>query len=236
MEKYSDQWTILIVGFIVPIVASTLWTFGFIIMLNQRLNIEILKEKEKIQLLAEQLEAERNMAQLNSITDSLTGLANRRFFDEAMRTEFFRLKRSGAVLSLIMLDVDYFKKFNDTYGHLVGDACLKKIGNILKNVAGRSYDIAVRYGGEEFVLILPATEETGARKLAERISDEVNALAIPHSGSDVSKHVTVSIGVVSVSTAETETPEEVMSLVDEAMYFAKNGGRNRIEVTNKLGV
>ena len=156
--------------------------------------------------------------------------------NEALQTEFFRLKRSGAVLSLIMLDVDYFKKFNDTYGHLAGDACLQKIGNILKNVAVRASDTAVRYGGEEFVLILPETEESGARALAERISNEVKALTIPHSGSDVLKYVTVSIGVASVSTAEIETPEQVMSLVDEAMYFAKNGGRNRIEVTNRRGV
>ena len=230
MQTYSDQWTILIIGFIVPIIASTLWTYGFIIMLNQRLNIENFQEKEKIQQLVEELETERNIAQLNSITDSLTGLANRRYFDDVLRKEFYRSKRSGAVLSLIMLDVDYFKKFNDTYGHPAGDDCLRKIGNILQNTTNRVPDIAFRYGGEEFVMILPETEEEGAKILAEQIVQAVQVLAIPHSESDVSQYVTVSIGIVSVSAADSESPERVISLVDEAMYFAKNGGRNRIEV------
>ena len=229
MHTYSDQATVLIVGFIIPIVASTLWTFGFIIMLNQRLDMENRKEKEQIKLLVGQLEVERNLAQLNSITDSLTGLANRRYFDETLKTEFLRLKRSGATLSLIMLDVDYFKKFNDTYGHLAGDDCLRQIGNILKMIVGRAPDIVARFGGEEFVLILPETGKNGAKSLAERIINEIKILAIPHSESDVSDHVTVSIGIASVSTAELESPDQVVTLVDEAMYRAKKSGRNRIE-------
>ena len=232
MKTYSDQGVIFIVAFIVPIIASTLWTYGFIIMLNQRLNYENLKEKEKIQQLVQQLEKERNTAQLNSLTDSLTGLANRRCFDEALRTEFFRLKRSGSTLSLIMLDVDYFKKFNDTYGHLAGDDCLRRIGNILKTIVGRAPDIAARYGGEEFIVILPETEKNGAISLAERIREDVQALAIPHSESDVSEYVTVSMAVLSVSTIGLTSPEQVVTMVDEALYRAKKGGRDRIEVAN----
>lgn len=234
LETYSDQATILILGFIVPIITSTLWTYGFIIMLNQRLNYENLKEKEITKQLVQQLERERNMAQLNSITDSLTGLANRRYFDEALRTEFFRLKRSGASLSLIMLDVDYFKKFNDTYGHLAGDDCLRRIGNVLNTIVGRVPDIAARFGGEEFILILPETEKNGARALAEQIIKDVKTLAIIHSESDVSEYVTVSIGAVSVSIVGLTSPEQVVALVDKALYCAKKRGRNRIEVANDV--
>lgn len=186
-----------------------------------------LAEQQILDLL-QQLEIERNTAQLNSITDSLTGLANRRYFDEALRTEFYRLKRSGSTLSLIMLDVDHFKKFNDSYGHLAGDNCLRQIGNILSTTVGRASDIVARYGGEEFVVILPETEDIGAKVLAERIRKAVEALAIPHSASNTAEYVTVSLGVVTVYTTNFASPEQVLTLADEALYCAKNGGRNRI--------
>lgn len=194
--------------------------------------------EQKIQELVQQLEIKKNIAQLNSITDSLTGLANRRYFDEALRTEFFRLKRSGSTLSLIMLDVDYFKKFNDSYGHLAGDDCLRQIGTTLKTIVGRAPDIVARYGGEEFVVILPETEDNGAVALAERIRKAVEALAIPNSASDTAEYVTVSLGVVTVYTTRLASPEQVVALADEALYCAKKGGRNRIAVATdnaKLG-
>lgn len=187
--------------------------------------------EHQIQGLVQQLEKERNAAQLNSITDSLTGIANRRYFDEALKAEFFRLKRSGAILSLIMLDVDHFKKFNDRYGHLAGDNCLRQIGTILKKVVGRAPDIVARYGGEEFVLVLPETKEEGAEALAEKIRQEVEALALPHDSSEVSKWVTVSLGVVTVYTTSLESPEEVVEMADQAMYTAKQTGRNRVVVS-----
>jgi len=186
--------------------------------------------EQKIKELVQQLEIEKNIAQHNSITDSLTGLANRRYFDEALRTEFSRSKRSGSTLSLIMLDVDYFKKFNDSYGHLAGDDCLRQIGTTLKAIVARAPDIVARYGGEEFVVILPETVAPGAEALAERIREAIEALAIPHSASDTSDFVTVSLGVVTVYTTSLESPEQVVALADEAMYCAKNGGRNRIAV------
>lgn len=188
--------------------------------------------EQKIQQLVHQLEIERNIAQINSITDSLTGLANRRYFDEALRTEFYRLKRSGSMMSLIMLDVDYFKNYNDSYGHLAGDDCLMQIGNMFKIIVGRVLDIAARYGGEEFAVILPETDNKGAKILAERILEAVEKLAISHPTSDVSEHVTVSIGVVTINASEYESPEQAMTLADEALYLAKKGGRNRIEVAN----
>ncbi|TGE32196.1 diguanylate cyclase [Desulfosporosinus sp. Sb-LF] len=186
--------------------------------------------EQQIQELVQQLEIEKNTAQFNSITDSLTGLANRRYFDEALRTEFYRLKRSGSTLSLIMLDVDHFKKFNDWYGHLAGDDCLRHIGTTLKTIVGRVPDIVARYGGEEFVVVLPETDDNGAEALAERIRKTVEELAIPHSTSDTAEYVTVSLGVVTVYTTKISTPEQVVALADEALYCAKKGGRNRIAV------
>ena len=190
--------------------------------------------EQKIQDLVQQLEIEKNTAQLNSITDSLTGLANRRYFDEALRTEFYRLKRSGSTLSLIMLDVDHFKKFNDSYGHLAGDDCLRQIGTTLKTIVGRAPDIVARYGGEEFVVILPETEAMGTEALAERIRKAIEELAIPHTASETSDYVTVSLGVVTVYTTRLASPEQVVALADEAMYCAKKGGRNRIAVATDI--
>lgn len=185
-----------------------------------------------IQELVQQLEAERNIAQVNSITDSLTGLANRRYFDLALNTEFYRVKRTGETLSLIMIDVDHFKKFNDSYGHLAGDDCLIKIGSMLKSIVGRAPDIVARYGGEEFVVILPGTESFGAKALAERIRKGVEVLGIPHVSSETAAFVTISLGVVSVNTTYMISPKQIVAMADEALYFAKSLGRNRTIVAD----
>jgi diguanylate cyclase (GGDEF)-like protein len=230
IQSYNDQSLIFITGFIVPNIASTLWTFGFIVMHNQRLDAENLAEKGKILRLIQQLEIERNTAQQNSLTDSLTGLANRRYFDEALKIEFNRSKRSGFILSLIMLDIDYFKEFNDSYGHLAGDDCLRQIGSVFKIIVRRLSDIVARYGGEEFVVLLPETDENGARALAEGIQKAIEELAIPNPDSHISEFVTVSLGIVTLRTTALTLPEQVVALADEALYNAKKGGRNRIEV------
>lgn len=185
-----------------------------------------------IQELVQQLEAERNIAQVNSITDSLTGLANRRYFDLALNTEFYRVKRTGETMSLIMIDVDHFKKFNDSYGHLAGDDCLVKIGSMLKSIIGRAPDIVARYGGEEFVVILPETESYGAKALAERIRKGVEVLGIPHVSSETAAYVTISLGVVSVNTTYMISPKQIVAMADEALYFAKSLGRNRTIVSD----
>ena len=188
------------------------------------------RSEQQINLLIKQLEIEKNAAQLNSITDSLTGLDNRRHLDEIVNAEFFRLKRTDGILSLIMLDVDYFKKYNDKYGHIAGDECLRKIGGILKKVVGRAPDVVARYGGEEFVVVLPETMMEGATLVAERIREEVQALRIPHSESEAAEYVTVSLGVVTKNTKELTSPNEVIELADAAMYQAKLDGRNRVVV------
>jgi len=189
--------------------------------------------EQKIQQLMSQLEIKTRMAQLNANTDSLTMLANRRYFDEALSAELQRLKLSGTALSLIMLDVDHFKKFNDYYGHVAGDECLRHIGSTLLTFVRQSTDIVARYGGEEFVAILTGTDQRGAEILAERIRNAIEALAIPNAGSDVSNFVTVSLGVVTVFPVCIPSEEQLVTLADEAMYFAKEAGRNRVAISGK---
>ncbi|WP_020674678.1 diguanylate cyclase [Geopsychrobacter electrodiphilus] len=186
--------------------------------------------EQQIQLLVQQLELERDLAQRNSLTDSLTGLPNRRFFDNALRAEFSRHQRSGSQLSLIMLDVDHFKKYNDHYGHPAGDDCLRQIAQTLKAVVERESDFIARYGGEEFVVILADTSLQGALALAARISKAVSKLALAHARSDVSDFVTISLGIATAADHVLNDGSQLVSLADQGMYQAKMKGRNRCEV------
>ncbi|TKB11620.1 diguanylate cyclase [Desulforhopalus sp. IMCC35007] len=201
--------------------------------INEQLTNEIAKHKEtelQIHKLVQQLEVERDTAQLNAVTDSLTGLVNRRYFDGAISAEFYRLKRSGAFLSIIMVDIDHFKQFNDFYGHLAGDNCLKVVGSVLKNVICRVPDVIARYGGEEFVVMLPETDRNGAINIAEQMRDAIEKRAIPHAASATANHITISLGVVTISTGEDPvTPEQIVAMADNALYSAKKNGRNRCE-------
>ena len=183
----------------------------------------------QIHQLIQELEAQRNAAEHNSLTDSLTGLSNRRYFDEALKTEFSRMNRSGSELSLIMLDVDFFKSYNDLYGHVAGDECLRRMAATFRKLIVRAPDIVARYGGEEFVIILPNTDNHGAYALAERLREEVASLRIPHELSAISDVVTISLGVATAAPMKWETPDKLVNQVDEAMYLAKKNGRNRVE-------
>ena len=136
------------------------------------------------------------------------------------------------MLSLIMLDIDHFKNYNDTYGHLEGDKCIQMITSRLKDIIEREPDIAARYGGEEFIAILPETDENGARLLGEKIRKEVENLNIPHETSETSRHVTVSVGVVTVYPKDFKSPDQVLKLVDDALYEAKAKGRNQVVFLN----
>ncbi len=186
--------------------------------------------EQKIQQLVHQLELEKKTALSNANTDSLTGLSNRRYFDEAFALEFQRMSRSGEPLSLLMLDVDRFKDFNDYYGHLAGDNCLRQIGTTLTNSVTRVTDIVARYGGEEFVVVLVDTDHDGAVHVAERIRMAIEALAIPHLSSDVASVVTVTIGVVTVNPSNLPSMDHIVESADLALYRAKDQGRNRIAV------
>ncbi|GFK93578.1 Phytochrome-like protein cph2 [Fundidesulfovibrio magnetotacticus] len=171
--------------------------------------------------------ANEELAQL-SFRDSLTRLANRRRFDEALETECLRHRRSGKPLSLILLDIDRFKDFNDRYGHIQGDECLRRIGDFMGRAAARAADLTARYGGEEFAVILPETGQDGATALAERIRLGIEALGMPHEASDVAGHVTASLGVATLPSGEQASPLELVRLADRQLYLAKSQGRNRV--------
>lgn len=186
-----------------------------------------------IQELVRQLEAEKDKAIQSSMTDGLTGISNRRYFDETLGKELFRLKRSGSPLALIMIDIDHFKKYNDHYGHVAGDDCLKLVAETIRSNIGRAPDFAARYGGEEFTVVMPDTDIKGALIVAERLRTSIESLGIPHEESGTAAHVTISLGVASVYPETIDSPEQLVQLVDEALYEAKKSGRNRMATANK---
>jgi diguanylate cyclase (GGDEF)-like protein len=171
-------------------------------------------------------EANRRLAAL-SITDGLTGLANRRHFDEVLRTECTRAARSGQALALIMLDVDYFKRYNDHYGHQAGDACLVRVAQTLAAGMRRASDLAARYGGEEFGIVLPNTGAEDARHIGEALRGAIEALGIAHAGSKAGL-VTISIGIAVQPALDSGDPDGLLQLADAALYRAKDTGRNRV--------
>lgn len=173
------------------------------------------------------------LARLSSL-DGLTGLPNRRSLDTALEREWRRGTRSLRPISMIMIDIDHFKAYNDTCGHLAGDDCLKTVANILKEPLGRAGDLLGRYGGEEFLAILPDTAEAGALSVAQLIQQGVEALDIPHPSSPLGGRVTVSLGVATVAARKDQDYTTVLRAADQALYQAKQEGRNRIVVAPPL--
>ena len=163
-----------------------------------------------------------------AVTDGLTGLYNRRNFDEIFAKEWRRSRRDQSPLSLVMIDVDHFKQFNDNYGHQAGDDCLVQVAAALQGTMCRAGDIVARYGGEEFIGIFPDTEIAGAMTIAERIRLAVTELNIPHHHSQVASHVTVSVGVASTVPSDDTGREALLKAADTALYKAKETGRNRV--------
>lgn len=161
-------------------------------------------------------------------TDALTGIANRRSFDDHLEREWRRMIREQSLLSLLMGDIDFFKNYNDLYGHQAGDACLRAVALAIRGRAVRPGDFIARYGGEEFVVILPGTPAAGALHIAEEIRRAVRALAIPHADSRVDAFVTLSLGVAQAVPTAGRTPETLLQAADRALYAAKNQGRNRV--------
>ena len=163
-----------------------------------------------------------------SLTDSLTGLANRRHLDSVLQNEIKRMKRNNTSLSLLMLDVDFFKQYNDMYGHQEGDSCLKQLSTIFDQCTQRPADLAARYGGEEFILLLPEADNKGTHTIAELVMKNIALQNIEHKASAVAQHVTVSIGIAMVQASDINTPEEIIKIADEQLYMAKSMGRNTI--------
>lgn len=173
-------------------------------------------------------EANRQLASL-SLTDGLTGIANRRSFDEHLEQEWKRALRDQLPLSLIMVDIDHFKAYNDYYGHQAGDDCLRQVARMLQSVVARPGDLVARYGGEEFALILPQTDH-GAKSLGEACRATVAGGKIPHHASPVKPVVTVSVGVATMIPGVEDDPSRLIKAADPAMYRAKLLGRNHVVV------
>jgi diguanylate cyclase (GGDEF)-like protein/PAS domain S-box-containing protein len=183
----------------------------------------------------QQKRAEEKLAALATL-DSLTGLANRGRFDQRLQEEWARALREGTPLSLLMIDVDHFKTFNDQYGHPAGDACLRSVAKALQSEARRPADLAARYGGEEFVLLLPNTEAAGCKLVGERVGEELRRLNITHAMNPPSKRVTVSLGGATIwPNAELATESSsLVNAADRALYAAKAAGRNRLMMSEGI--
>jgi len=159
--------------------------------------------------------------------DALTGIHNRRFFDETMKRIISFLSRSGSLLSLLMIDIDFFKRYNDTYGHVEGDKCLKIVAQTLSRGVTRADDFVVRYGGEEFVVVLPNTDEHGAQFVADRLLNSIRNCNIPHEQNDAASCLTISIGVTTGKVERTHSAGDFVKKADELLYKSKQNGRNR---------
>jgi diguanylate cyclase (GGDEF)-like protein len=160
-------------------------------------------------------------------TDSLTGIANRRRFDDALEREWRRCARAGAPLSLLIIDVDHFKAYNDRCGHQQGDECLRRVARLLLDGVGRPGDLVARYGGEEFVCLLPEISQAGARAVATRLIAALHRAAIPHPASPLGPRLTISIGAASILDLSDHRPAALLALADKLLYAAKNAGRNQ---------
>ena len=179
------------------------------------------KTEEQLIVLQKELEA-------LSFKDGLTGVANRRRFDSILEVEWANARRNNQPLSVIMLDIDHFKQYNDHYGHLQGDACLKQVAQVLNSAATRARDLFARFGGEEFVLVLPETDEKSAAKIAERCRNLIFKEQIAHAASPTSQILTLSIGVSSITPSHQDDPLGFIEEADRRLYQAKQRGRNCI--------
>ncbi len=184
--------------------------------------------------LSQQQLVESNLAlQRMTKLDGLTGLSNRRHFDEHLDIEWKRARREKIELSMLLIDVDYFKSYNDSFGHVMGDEALRSVAQVLTQSFSRSGDMAARYGGEEFAIILPNTSFDGARSLAEGVRRAVEALAIPHVAPSPDAVLTISIGVATIVPEQDAKPIELIQQADRGLYQAKENGRNQIGVAER---
>ena len=210
---------------------------------NARLYAENLAQARELRTTNQELErrVEERTAELEfanvklqqmAMEDGLTRLANRRHFDAVLDKEVRRAMRTGQYLSLIMADVDFFKKFNDRHGHVAGDVCLQTIGEVLREVFRRVEELPARYGGEEFAVILSGADPEHAQRAAETLLRAVEARQLAHGNSAASPYVTLSLGYVSAKVTAGTTPDWFITWADEGLYRSKTGGRNQVTSAN----
>lgn len=188
--------------------------------------IELKTARDSLEILNRKLEDTNRLLEERSVVDPLTGIFNRRYVDQYINQEWRREGRQGKVISILLVDIDYFKNYNDLYGHTEGDRVLKQVAKTLSQVLKRPSDFAARYGGEEFLIILPETEEAGANALAHDLLAQINDLRIPHKGSP-SQFLTLSIGIATIDPVKIDATRAI-ELADMALYDAKENGRNAI--------
>ncbi|WP_234421655.1 diguanylate cyclase [Parazoarcus communis] len=198
---------------------------GGVDFISKPVNPAVVRARVKTHLT---MKAQSDLLKAIVFIDGLTGIANRRRFDEAIQTEWRSCRRGGLPLTLFMIDIDHFKQYNDRYGHQEGDACLRRVATAVRLQLGRPHDLAARYGGEEFVCLLPECDLEAGRVKAEEVCAAVEALAIPHAGSATAAVVTVSVGVASAFPQDGSGAEILVAAADAALYQAKSSGRNRV--------
>lgn len=197
---------------------------GAVDFIHKPVNPIITKARVKTQL---QLKQQADLLRTISQVDGLTGIANRRRFDQQLELDWRSCCRAQEPLSLLMMDIDYFKQYNDEFGHLAGDECLRRVAQAMQGALGRPYDLLARYGGEEFVVLLPRTDLTGARFLAQNILHKIQALAIAHPLTPGGM-VTLSAGLAATVPQEKNQPLQLLQQADKLLYQAKQQGRNQL--------
>lgn len=197
---------------------------------NSHLEERVLQRTLELEQANAALKSANQQLEVFSRTDGLLKIANRQYFDERLADECGRAHRSGRPLGLLMIDVDFFKPYNDRYGHQEGDRCLQAVAQAVASVLLRSSDLVARYGGEELGVILPDTDAAGMEATAQRVCDAVYALKLPHTDSSAAPYVTVSVGACSVVPRGRDADADLVACADRALYLAKGAGRNRVVV------
>lgn len=198
---------------------------------RQYLRLELKEKNEALKKLSKELTTANHELERIAVIDSLTQISNRRRFDTVFMVEWMRLMREEQPLSLILCDIDYFKAYNDTYGHQAGDQCLHQVAQAIARAAKRPADLVARYGGEEFVVVLPKTDPSGAVHVAEAIRAEIEELCIHHRSSSIGPQISLSLGVASMIPNRAIAPSQLIEQADQAMYMAKEQGRNQVQAS-----
>ncbi|BDT67701.1 hypothetical protein os1_18790 [Comamonadaceae bacterium OS-1] len=206
---------------LVPVRYDSTRPDGFLVMVQVTDTSSFVKRERLLHSHSEKLSRE-------AVIDGLTGIYNRKYFDQKLAVELSRAQRQKNPLSLVMLDVDYFKNYNDTYGHPAGDRVLQALVGAVQSQLNRLSDVFARYGGEEFIIILPSSDQSGATRIAEKIRQAVLALQMEHVRSQVADHISISLGAATCPGGESCSETRLLDTVDKALYAAKHGGRNKV--------